>query len=66
MYRCMKHEPGHESYVALSLFTEVVKGPGCAIRHGSIFQQCQRAGAQQFRAPLAPMYRAPREQSTAQ
>lgn len=32
MYRCMRHELGHESYVVLSLFTKEVKGPGSAIK----------------------------------
>lgn len=37
MYRCMKHELGHQSYVALSLFTKEVKGPGSVINQREDF-----------------------------
>lgn len=36
-YRYTKHELGHQSYVALSLFTKEVKGPGSAIKQREDF-----------------------------
>lgn len=42
-YRCMKHELGHESYVALSLFTEEVEGPGSAIKSREDFSPMSEA-----------------------
>ena len=37
MYRCTKHELGHESYIVLSLFTKEVQGPGSAIKQRQEF-----------------------------
>lgn len=42
-YRCVKHELGHESYVALSLFTEEVEGPGSAIKWREDFSPMSEA-----------------------
>lgn len=56
IYRCMKHELGHQSYIALSYSQRKSRELVLPLSRGRIVHQCQRAGGVQFQVPLAPVY----------